>query len=266
MLDFGRPGDGKNDRYGYYSKRGCWPMTNVINWDVEIAALQDLSVTVTSSHRLAMEAFWKAFQESTEPLAQKVLTARMAAEGVAALENVGALGWSISKRHDEGILRRYLSYGVNDVLAFYKSVEQDALRDVWQLPRMEEIASRLSTTDAQDFERGLVGLQQALRTAARNYLALDGKVRKTYNKIKHGFLVVVRLDKLALGASPPTNWREHVNVITDVAANGDVHHIDLERSADMLEALRDQTEGCCKTWIEAASLVMFMRERALPLT
>ncbi len=240
-------------------------MTDVINWDVEIAALQDLSVTVSSSHRIAMRAFYKAFQESTESLPQKVLTARMAAEAVAALENVGALGWSISKRHDQGILRRYLSYQVNDVLTFYKRVEQDALRDVWRLPPIDEIASRLSATDAKDFERGLVGLQGALRTTARNYLVLGGMVRKTYNKIKHGFLVVVRVDQLAPGTSPPSNWKEHVNVITDIAANGDVHYTDIERSAEMLESLRDETEGCCKIWIEAASLVMFMRERGLAL-
>lgn len=241
-------------------------MANVINWDVEIIALQDLSVTVSSSHRLAMEAFLKAFQEATEPLPQKVLTARMAAEAVAALENVGALGWSISKRHDKGILRRYLSYGVNNVLAFYKSVGQSALRDLWQLPPTEEVASRLSATDAQAFERGLSGLEQALRTAARNYLVQGDMVRKLYNKVKHGFLVVVRVDQLALGATPPTNWQQHVNVITDVDDNGNVSYTDLERSADMLDALQAQTEGCCKIWIEAASLVMFMRERGLPLT
>ena len=102
-----------------------------INWDVEIAVLQDLSVTVPASHRLAMQAFLAAFQ-TAEALDQKVLTARMAAEGVSALENLGALAWAI---------------GVNDVMQFYESVTNNSLRAVFGLPNKEDLQLRLSNDD-----------------------------------------------------------------------------------------------------------------------
>jgi hypothetical protein len=245
-------------------RRSKMVATNV-NWDVEIAALQDLSVTVSTNHRLTMDALVRAFQEATEPLDQKVLTARLAAEGLAALEHVGALGWALSKRHDQGILRRYLSYETEGVRDFYLDVQARQLRDVFRLPERHVVASSAGDDDASIFEGGLVALQTTLRTAAGNYFALGGKVVKTYNKIKHGFPVIIRMDKLIPGKVPPTNWEQNVNVLTDITADGRVEFTDLERSAGMLDRLRNGIEGCANAWREAAFMVLFMWERGVPL-
>ena len=239
--------------------------TIVINWDVEIAALQDLSVTVPRSHLVTLEAFWKLIQEAKDLLTQKVLTARLAAEAVSALEHVGALGWSISKRHDQGILRRYLSYETKHVRKFYRDIQSRQLREVLMLPERAVVASSTGDIDASEFERGLVALETTLRGAAGNYFALGGEVVRTYNKIKHGFPVIIRMDKMIPGKVPPTNWEQNVNVLTDITDEGSLKFTDLEMTTEMLDKLRNGIEACANAWREAAFLFVFMWERGLPL-
>lgn len=240
-----------------------------INWDVEIAGLQDLSVSVSEGHALVADALMRELAASADQedgaLRQKLLTARIAAEGVSAIENLGAIAWSIANRHDIGVLRRYLSYQTGDVRSVFADIQKRELRDVFSLPSSEGIKMALSAEDTKNFEEGLASLQTNLRAAANNYFALGGAVVRTYNKIKHGFPIIVRLDKLIPGRTPPSKWQEHVNVLTDMDENGTVIYTDLERSEEMLNNTIEITKGASGAWRETASLLIFMWERGLPL-
>ena len=93
-----------------------------VNWDVEIAALRDLSTTAFRNHRIAaaalVEGMATAPQRDDGPLDQKVLMAKIAAESVAGLEELGAVSWAVANRSTNGFLGAYLRYHGSDVDAF----------------------------------------------------------------------------------------------------------------------------------------------------
>lgn len=241
-----------------------------VNWAVEVETLRDLSVTVCEGHRIAAEALWNHI--ATAPtrqggvLEQKVLTAKLAAEDISALEDLGALALSIGKRARGGIVRAYLSYKPGDVPRFYKRVQEGVpVRELLWLPSDQALQPFIDRSAMKIFLTALDGLQSALETAAANYLALNGKLVLTYNKIKHGFVVVVRLDKLVPGKEPPTKWRQNVNVLTGIRPNGSVLYTDVERSPEMLERLMGVINTCGQTWKELALLMIWLWEQQVPL-
>lgn len=241
-----------------------------INWEVEVEALRDLSVTAGESHRIAAEALWDSIAAAPSRkdgvLEQKVLTAKLAAEMISALEDLGALALSIGNRVGAGILYEYLNYKPREVTQFYKRIQQGVpVRELLRLPEDEALQSFMGRPSTKTFVKGLDGLQSAMETAAVNYLALNGKLVVTYNKIKHGFVVVVRLGKLVPGKEPPTDWQQNVNILTGISANGSILYTDLERSPEMLESLMGVIKTCAQTWKELASLILFLWEQHVPL-
>jgi len=241
-----------------------------VNWEVEIDALRDISFIACEAHRIVAEGLWEwcrlAADRHYGAHEQKVLTAKIAAESIAALEDLGALAWSVSNRGNGGIIRNYLSYKPKNVDAFYKRVGRgESLGDMLKLPRDDEIAHVLGEDDRELLRQSLAELQRVFEVAAKDYLELDGKLVVTYNKIKHGFVVIHRLDKLVPGAKPPTNWEQDVNVLTGIRANGSVLYTALERSAGMLESLMAVIKMSGSTSRELASLVIYLFEHGVDL-
>ena len=236
-----------------------------INWEVEIVALQDLSVTVPRSHVLAVRAFWNEFAaaaDSGDPLDQKILTAKIAAETISALEDLGALGWSISRRGSGGILRNYLNCQPRNTRSFYEAVSSSStqIATLMLLPDETVLDNALTEVDRETFEQALQGLNQALSRAADTYF----KRVDTYNNLKHGFPLIIRLDKLA-NSTPTTDWEEHVNIVTGLTRDGRIHYVDLERSEKMLLSLKNAVEATGRAWKELADVILFLWERGVSL-
>src|SRR5688572_2022789 len=109
------------------------------SWDAEIHALQDLTVTAVRSHRIAAEALREAFiaasdQESGVVL-QKILMAKIAAEFVQAIEDLGALAVAVARRDDGGVLHQYIAYSLKHVEVFYEQVHGSVpLHELLRLP------------------------------------------------------------------------------------------------------------------------------------
>ena len=85
------------------------------------------------------------------------------------------------------------------------------------------------------------------------------------HKIKHGFVVVQRLDALIPGRTPPTDWQENVNIVTGIMPGGSVEYIDLERSPEMIQVRMAVIDMCAGGWKEIASLLIYLGEREVPL-
>lgn len=245
-------------------------MTKTINWQVEVDALRDMTVTTCESHRIIAEALWEAMAQAGHRddgvIDQKILAAKMAAESVSAAEDFGALAWSISVRAAEGILRPYLNYRPREVNRFYERAQAGVpIRELLNIPDDAELTPFLDEPRREILTKSLVELDKVLRTAAGNYLALDGALVRTYNSIKHGFVVIVRLDRLVPGKQPTTQWRQHVNVLTGITPNGSIRYTDLERSLGMLESLMGVIKMCSLASKELASLIIWLSEQHVAL-
>lgn len=114
-------------------------------------------------------------------------------------------------------------------------------------------------------QRSLTEIGRILRTAARGYLRNQQMVVRAYHKIKHGFVVVQRLDSLVPGQTPPTDWQENVNILTGMQRHGSVKYIDLERSNAMLQNRKAVIDMCVGGWKETACLLIYLREHGVPL-
>ncbi len=242
-----------------------------VNWDVETWFLRDMCVTGCQSHRIAAEAIWNGLAAASErqdgALQQKVLTAKMAAEEVAALESLGALAWSVANRDDVGIVRKYLNYAPKNVRQIFEKIDAgtEPLRAVLRLPDDETLSKHMVADDVGAFVRELAELERVLRVAAHDYLALDGAIVRTYNKIKHGFVVVQRLDMLVPRQDPPTDWQQHVNVVTGITRNGSVRYPHVERSLGMMDSLMNVIRMCSEAWRGLAAVIIFLHDRKVRL-
>ena len=245
----------------------------MVNWDVEIAALRDMSTTACRNHQIAaaalVERMASAHERDDGALEQKVLTAKIAAESVAALEDLGALAWAVATRSNKGVLRAYLGYKSPDVDGFYQTVMERprvSARMLLNIPADATLRRWLNREERRNVQRSLEESRKVLKVAARGYRRNQRMVVRAYNKIKHGFVVVQRLDALVPGQTPPTDWAENVNILTGIQPNGSVEYIDLERSAGMIENRMAVIDMCAGAWKEIACLLIYLSEREVPLT
>lgn len=241
-----------------------------MDWDADIAALQDLTMTACESHRmvgeLLMDGLAAASDRADAPLYQKILMAKLAAETVSALEDLGGLAWSVRNRSKGGILDRYIVHTPLHVRQIYESIRVGTqIRDLLKLAKESVIADRLSADDLNAFHSGLEGLERSFNAAAANYCSTEVDIVKAYNKLKHGFIVIVRLDKLMPGKAPLTDWLNDVNILTGITDADEIEYVALERSQAMADGLKNVIEMCANTAKELAYLMMFLWERQVPL-
>ena len=240
-------------------------MPALIDWTTEIVGLQDLSVTVPKSHELTTTALFNAFVAAADSengtLDQKVLTARMAAESISVIEDLGILGWSLTARGSGGILRNYLRCSPTNVRSFLDAVlaaEDGGLSVLLRLPETRN--AQLSAEEDVGFRQGLDQLQRKLKEAAAYYF----EHVPAYNKLKHGFPVVVRLGQLA-DSAPSTEWEQNVNIVTGITRDGRIRYVDLHRTEETVTFLKNTVEGACRAFKELALVMLFLAERELPL-
>ncbi|MGH2586888.1 MAG: hypothetical protein ACRDJE_18395, partial [Dehalococcoidia bacterium] len=110
-----------------------------IDWDFEIKVLRDLYYTVPNSHVVAAHAFLREMsrveQEPDGRLLQQLLEAKLIAELMSALEDLGALIWAVRSRYSDGIFGAYLRYQQPNVSDVYTRInEGEALASVVDLP------------------------------------------------------------------------------------------------------------------------------------
>ena len=245
--------------------------TPAINWRRDIEILRDLSVTVPRNHLAAAEAYWdkiaEAPQRDNPPLEQKILMARLAAETMSATENLGALVWAIANRKKHGgVARAYLAYQNRELWEPLRLLTSGTdLSTLLDLPSRAELEPALTADDLAAYDTAVAQLQDGLRTAAGNYLAHNGVFVRTYNKIKHGFVVIARMDQLIEGKQPPTDWQNDVNVLLDIEDSGNIRYIGIERTQGSMENNMAVIKMCGTCWAELASLVIWLWERGVPL-
>lgn len=245
--------------------------TSSINWEADVVALRDMSVTAHRNHEIATLALIQSLaspaDDSEGVLKQKVLMAKVAAESVAALESLGAIASAISKRFRGGILDAYLKYQVSDAKSIYRRATETrhSARTILRIPSDARLKKWLSQDERRRVQESLLGVRRTLSQAGRNYLKKDQRYVRAYNKIKHGFLVLQRPDLLLPNVSPPTDWRSDVNILTGITPDGSVQYIALSRSQEMIEHLEGNIKACASCWKELASLMIYLHERGVPL-
>jgi hypothetical protein len=188
----------------------------------EIVALIDLSITATQGHKVAAKALLEAFAVAGESdggaTGQKILLLKICAEEVAALEDLGALAWAIANRQ-RGIIKAYLEYLPKDVKRFYQSIASGiSLKDLLKLPVLDGLP--ISERERSRLRRSLRSLQQSLGAAALDYLALNEGIIQIYNRAKHGFATVQRVDLIAPAATRHADWQQQTHVLVGVRRDG----------------------------------------------
>jgi hypothetical protein len=240
----------------------------ILRRDIEV--LRDLSHTVPRSHEVVGEAFWdklsQAANRDNPPLEQKILVARLAAESISATEDLGALAWAIANRAETGVVDAYLSYRPGSVRVPFRQLKDgDSLLDVLRLPRVADVTLLVTPEDSAVYAKAIANLEATLKVAAGNYLRETPNLVKTYNKIKHGFVIVVRMDVLIPGEEPATDWKNDVNVLSGIDTKGNISFTAIERSVDHMEQFVKVIKMCGDAWAELASLVIWLWEHNVPL-
>ena len=118
----------------------------------------------------------------------------------------------------------------------------------------------ISAEEAATFQQVLRQLTAKLKEAANYYF----EHVTAYNKLKHGFPVVVRLSQLADG-TPPTDWEQNVNIVTGITRDGRIRYVDLHRTEETVTFLKNTVEGASRAFKELALVMLFLAERQLPL-
>src|SRR5262245_20560756 len=110
---------GLGRRY-HWSNEGAMPR---VNWKAEVDVLRDMGLGASRNHMWTAEALRdrisRAEAEHSGIFIQRALIAKLAQEAASAVEDVGALAWSIRYRRRGGILRQYLGYQTSQVNNFY---------------------------------------------------------------------------------------------------------------------------------------------------
>jgi hypothetical protein len=233
----------------------------------EIVALIDLSITATRGHTVAASALWQAFAVAGErddgATDQKIILLKICAEEVAALEDLGALAWAIANRQ-HGIIKAYLEYKPKQVKGFYQSVASGvSIDDLLRLPVLDGLP--ISARERSRFRRGLRSLQQSLGAAAHDYLALSEGIIHIYNRVKHGFAIVQRVDLITPEATRHADWEQQAHVLVGVRRDGLIKYSSIERTEAMLESLLRVIDMCGAAWKELAALVIRFDELGISL-
>lgn len=233
----------------------------------DIVALIDMSITAAMGHRLAAGALWNAMADAGQRedgvTEQKILMAKLGAEEVAALEDLGALVYAIGHRAD-GIIRAYLTYKPMHVRKVYSRIAGgESLTQILRLPAIESL--NLDRRERHWMRKALRDLQPSLEAAAHNYSALGGEIVNAYNKIKHGSAIAQRVDLISPRARLHSEWQQQVHVLTGVRKDGVVKFTSIERSAEMMESLLRVIEMCSVTWKELAAVVVRLAQLGISL-
>jgi hypothetical protein len=77
--------------------------------------------------------------------------------------------------------------------------------------------------------------------------------------------VIVRLDKVRSG-TPLGDWKNDVNIITDLGEAGELHYVALRRTEEQVRYFLQFVRRNTDTFKELVSLVQFMWERDVLLT
>jgi hypothetical protein len=146
-------------------------------------------------HQVTAETLFAALRDEEAVGTRRLLALRIFSEYVAALETLGAWGWSIRNRRDAPLLLdAFLSYEVGDVHGFYELVSSwtTELSDLLQLPPTQDITDAFRQGGfphgpmLADFNR----LEHNLRQASQHYFDPQQLFVTSYNKAKHGAPII----------------------------------------------------------------------------
>lgn len=145
---------------------------------------------------------------------QRILIAKIFAEWISSYEDLGGFIWAIQHRNSEGIFKRYLNSGVNDVGNCYNTILNsdiptnpaltlDALMGIevaqCALPSLKELTGSIQ----QPVLDGLTKLYHEgpkfLYNVAKEYRAKRDSFQKVFSK-----------------GSPAAGWEQNINIIIDV--------------------------------------------------
>jgi hypothetical protein len=108
-------------------------------------------------------------------------------------------------------------------------------------------------------------LDKVFECGARDYLALDRTLVRTYNKIKHGFCLIQRPDKLGTRVRLHKDWKHQVHILTGVTGAGGVKFTSIERTQPMMESLLAVIKMCAAGWKELTGLLATLEEKGISL-
>jgi hypothetical protein len=87
----------------------------------------------------------------------------------------------------------------------------------------------------------------------------------SYNRIKHGFVVVVRRHMMPGGGSLPVDAPNDVNVITGVDPSGAPIYEVIPRNERVIVALADLIRAFSDTYKEILYVMLFLWQRGVPI-
>lgn len=241
-----------------------------VEWDIEVTTLQDLSMTAGRSHVVTVDALLAAFAVAADrdggALDQKILMGKLFIEFVSSVEDLGALVWAIRARRKAGIFRAYLTYDTDQVRAVYQCVKRGMpIHQLLNVPTVDQIARYVSKEDRDLYAIQLAALAERLAGAADAYLDPNLQITRPFNKLKHGFVMTVRLDKMRPGEAPPGDWRNDVNIITDLDDRGQLHYVVVPRTEERVRHIVDSVRSNSETFRALVDLVQFFSERGVPM-
>jgi hypothetical protein len=226
-------------------------------------------MTAGRVHEIVSEALILAMHEAegkdSGALEQKILLARLAAEGVSAYEDLGGLAWAVSQRSTLGILRAYVQHETHEARRVFERIANGAhIRSVLNLPNRETFESVLSEDIVETIEGDLGSLNEQFKDAARRYLVPKPNVVKIYNKIKHGFPMLVRLDKLGPVHDLYANWQNDPQIITAVRPGPQIEVRQIELTPGMIESFKLHIAESSATARNVCALFQFLTEQGVP--
>jgi hypothetical protein len=197
---------------------------------------------------------------------RQILSLRLFAEFVNALETTAAWGWALQRRRElRMFLDAFLAYPAKAPDAFYADVLQaiEAERDLVSLLRLPERSTVVTATKdlgtditARDVGNALDGTLRSLGELAEQYFTHDAVLVTHYNRAKHG-ATMVRLPQYSTDeddfqvVAPQRNRAE--------IANGNWYDIaKFNAGEDMIGRLERNTEAATNTLSQLALLTWAM--------
>jgi hypothetical protein len=133
----------------------------------------------------------------------RIVAAKIYAESIAALEDLGALGLAVQKRVEGGIFKQYLKYRSEHVKAFFDEILSDhniTLSALLNLLSITQLASYLQQDMLDVVKRSYEVVLQNLITAAQIYRTQGSQTK----------IAMAQGDPLASG------WENDINIILDI--------------------------------------------------
>jgi len=145
---------------------------------------------------------------------QRILIAKIFAEWISSYEDLGGLVWAIQHRNSEGIFKRYLNSGVNDVGNCYSTILKsniptdpaltlDTLMGIevakCALPSLKDLAGSVQQPILDALTKLYREGPKFLYDVANEYRAKRDSLQKVFSK-----------------GRPPVGWENDINIIIDV--------------------------------------------------